>query len=578
MAGAGVLAAGSAAMLAGCGDDDDDGGGATTAATTAATAAPQATPQSGSGSSGAAGKRGGTIKTTKAAQDTGLDPAITVTNPLHPAKAFNHALVYQLSSNSYFLDGAVSFEQVDATTMRFKLRPGMKFNPEAENGRALTSEDFAFSYGRFPTTLKQFASEVNSIQWAWMDKFETPDASTFVIKSKAPTASAIALMGSSAYGVVSRALAEANGGNLKDVKNPGAGPYMMTRRDNQGTRYERNPNYYKHTPATGTFIEDGPYVDAWEETITQDPSRIESAFLAGDTDFLALTIDKLKADELKKQKNVVVYTATGNANLPITLDAEKWMPHPKLREAFSLAIDREKYIKTILLGDGQYGSQVGPLFDSVLSQEELKNLFKFDAAKAKQLWTEGKGNDVFPNGLRTISATFSPANQTVHDFIRKELESNLGIKVSIKPADLAGYVAVATARQKEWEYFISSEGSITTIPDYNALTFWAPSGYGSIFGNMRLDSPIPETKAYAEKAQDFYNKQAAEIDNTKRKAILREAQLYFSQNFGGAIPLPVERTNYGAYRDRIKNYPEKDAFGGNSANGLYRVHNLFINA
>lgn len=576
MAGAGVLAAGSAALLAGCGGDDDDGGGKN--ATAAPTNAPQATPQAGGTTTGAAGKRGGKVTVTKVSQDTGLDPMITVTNPLHPAKAYNHALVYQLSSNKFYLDGATKFEQVDATTMRFTIRDGMKFNPEAENGRALTSEDFAFSYGRFPQTLKQFASEVNQIQWAWMDSFQTPDPKTFVIKLKTPYASAIASMGSSAFAIVSRGLVEANGGTLKDVKNAGAGPYIMTRRDNQGTKYERNQNYYKHTPAEGTFVEDGPFVDSWEELITQDPARIESAFLAGDTDFLNATVDKLKADELKKTKGVVIASMTANSNYPLTLDAEKWMPHPKLREAFSLAIDRDKYIKTILLGDGQYGSQVGPLFDSVLSQEELKGLWKFDPAKAKQLWTEGKGNDIYPNGLRTISPTFDPAGQTAHDFIRKELESNLGIKVTIKPADLAGYVAIATARQKEWEYFISSEGSLTTIPDYNALTFWAPSGFGSIFGNMRLDSPIPETKAYAEKAQDFFNKQSQELDPVKRKQILRDAQLFFSQGFGGAIPLPVARTAFGAYRDRIKNYPEKDFILGNSSNGVYRVHNLSINA
>lgn len=576
IAGSGIAAAGSAAILAGCGDDDDGGStpgaGATTAAAGATTAAAGAT------TAAAAGKRGGKITVTKVVPDTGLDPAITVTNPLHPAKAFNHMLVYQLSSNQFYLDAGTAFEQVDATTMRFTLRDGMKFNPDAAGGRAVTAEDVAFSYGRFPTTLKQFASEVNAIQWGWMDKFETPDAKTLVIKLKAPYASAIATMGSSAYAIVNKELTEAAAGNLKDVLNPGAGPYMLKRRDSQGTRYERNPNYYKFASPTGTFVNDGPYVDTWEEIITQDPAAIESRFLAGETDFLAATVDKLKADELVKTKGVVIARANGNENLPITLDAEKWMPHPKLREAFSLAIDREKYIKTILLGDGVYGSQVGPGFDSVLSQEELKGLYKFDPAKAKALWAEGKGNDFFPGGLTSIPATFAPANQTQHDFIRKELESNLGIKVTLKPADLAGFVALATARQKTWDYFIASEGSITTIPDYNALTFWAPSGYGSIFGNMRLDSPIPETKAFAEKAQEWFVKQASELDLAKRKVILQDAQKYFATNFGGAIPLPVAKFFYGAYRDRIKNYPEKDFNLGNSSNGVYRVHNIYVNA
>ena len=46
-------------------------------------------------------------------------------------------------------------EQTDPTTMTFKLRPGLKFQPNVAGGRALTAQDVAFSYGRFPDTLKR---------------------------------------------------------------------------------------------------------------------------------------------------------------------------------------------------------------------------------------------------------------------------------------------------------------------------------------------------------------------------------------------------------------------------------------
>ena len=575
MAGSGVMAAGTAAMLAGCGDDDVKKT-ATAASGTTVSGATNSTPQASSATAAASGKRGGKLTVTKVVPDTGLDPAITVTNPMHPAKAYNHILQYEASSNTFYLDAASKFEQADPTKMVFTLRDGMKFNPEAAGGRALTAADVAYSYARFPGTLKNFGSEVNSIQWAWMDSFETPDDKTLIIKLKKPYASAIPVMGSSAYGIVAKELVEANGGSLAKIMNAGAGPYMMTKRESTGTRYERNPNYYKHSPALGPFVEAGPYIDVIEEIITQDPATVEARFLAGDTDFLNLPqgIDKLKAAELQGQKGIVVGKATTAANYPITLDNEKWDKHPKLREAFSLAIDRELYIKTILLGDGIYGSSVGPIFDSVLSQEELKGLQKFDPVRAKQLWAEGGGNTVFPNGLLTIPPTFG--NQTPFAFVQKQLEANLGIKVKLDPADLAAFVARATSRQKDWDFFISSEGSITTIPDYNALTFFAPSGYASIFGNLRLDSPIPETAAFAKECQDWYDKQAAELDPAKRKQILRDAQKFHLTSFGPAIPLPVSSFVYGAWRDRVKNVPLKDFHLGNSSTGVYRVHNLSV--
>jgi ABC-type transport system substrate-binding protein len=175
-----------------------------------------------------------------------------------------------------------------------------------------------------------------------------------------------------------------------------------------------------------------------------------------------------------------------------------------------------------------------------------------------------------------VSPTFSQFATTYYDFVKRELEANLGIRVEVTPADLATYVALATAREKTWEFFISSEGSITTIPDYNALTFWAPSGYGSIFGNLRLDSPVPENKSFAEESQRLFNEQAAELDPEARKEKLQEMQRFFLGEYRAAIPLPVGAYVYTARRDRVGNYPENDAQFGNSSAGAYRVANLYL--
>ena len=578
LVGGGVLAAGSAAILAGCGDDDSAKTKTAAAGGTTA-AASGTTPQASSATAATAGKVGGTFKSTKASRDTGLDPHITVTNALHPAKAYSHMLVYQASTNQFHLDMASKFEQATPTKMIFTLRDGLKFNPQAAGGRALTSADVKFSYTRFPDTLKNFGSEVNRLQWGWIDSIETPDDKTVVINLATPYASSVPSMGSSAFAVVAKELVEANAGTLKDVMNAGAGPYMMTKRDSSGTRYERNPNYYKHSPAAGPFVEAGPYIDAWEEAIVGDVATIEAKFLAGDSDFYnSGSIDKLKADELKSQKGVNIIKYPNIGNFGMNLDAAKWMPHPKLREALSLAIDRDQYIKTLLLGDGIYGSSVGPIFDSVLSQEEIKSLVKFDAAKAKALWAEGNGNTIFPNGLRTVSATFDPTSTTYVDFVKRQLEANLGIKVTVTPADLATYVALATAPAKDWEFFMASENSLSTIPDYNGLTFYTPTGYGAIFGNMRLDSPVPETAAFAKLQLENFTKQGQELDPAKRKAILQDIQRQYFKAFAGALPLPVAAYLYGATRDRVKNWPEKDAQFGNASLGAFRAHNLYLNS
>ena len=114
LAGGGAAAIGTAALLAGCGDDGDDApassaatAAATSAATSAATAA--ATAASGGGEAAATAaateavedrsRYGGTFNSQKAAQNTTLDPSVTVTDDQWTAVTYNHLLHYFLLSS-----------------------------------------------------------------------------------------------------------------------------------------------------------------------------------------------------------------------------------------------------------------------------------------------------------------------------------------------------------------------------------------------------------------------------------------------------------------------------------------------
>ena len=143
LAGTGVAAAGSAAILAGCGDDDDDddaGPAATQAAATQAAATEAAAAEAEAEATEAAAaateapaaadsRRGGTFRTWKSTEDQGLDPAIYHTNNGEvTAKVYNHLLDFQVSKGVFGLDAATGFEQIDETTLVWAMREGMKFH------------------------------------------------------------------------------------------------------------------------------------------------------------------------------------------------------------------------------------------------------------------------------------------------------------------------------------------------------------------------------------------------------------------------------------------------------------------
>lgn len=589
--------------LVGCGSNNNKNTGnansaansnnAATKAAAASAAAPASTsgngggtPRAGGTAAPVAGKRGGAMKLSKSAKDTGLDPQITVTNPLHECKAYNHSHTYRFSTNEILFDAAVSYEQTDPTTLVFHLRPGLTFGDQVPNGaagRPMTSDDFAYTYGRFPTTLAKDQSQVNQIQWGWMDSFQTPDKQTVVIKQKTPFASNLAAMGSMSFGIVAREVVEANNGRLDNVLNAGGGPYQLTQRDDTGTKYVRNTKYYKHDNPSPTYLPDAPFIDEWDERIISDSAAVKAAFLSGDLDILdtsEVPIDKQVAAELAKSNGITVVNAPANTHLIMAMDQVKWTD-ARLRQAISLTIDRDAFISNLYLGDGLYGGPVSAGFTQgtdnfAFAQADLKKYSQYDPKQAKDLWSAAGGNQAFPNGLKMTTMQAIPLFANATQFIADGLKKALGIQVNVEVVDPATYVAKATAPTKDWDLFVAYELSLLTIPDYNALTHYVPQGYGAIFGNLKPDSSNPQVAQLAKQIADMYTKQASTLDYPTRKQAMDDLQKFLLTNFAPVLPLPVQATAYGAFRNRVKNFPVHDFQYPTSSSSALRVQDIYL--
>ena len=607
LAGGAATAVGAAGLVAvGCGDDDDDDtttADPTATATTAATAvATQGTPAEDEATATAAPTeappaggpvRGGVFLHQKSSQNTSLDPSVTVTDPTWTALTYNHLLGYSLVEEEAWGDAAASWEQIDATTYVFSLEPNLKFNPEAAGGRDMTSEDVAYSYGRFPASLAELGSEVNQLQWGWMGvdrgaSFETPDTRTLRINMAFAWASAIPSLGSSAMAIVNRELVEANG-DLRDTPNGGGGAYMFDTIDNTGNTYKRNPNYAGHSGDRGRFTADLPYIDRWEDEIVSDLAAQEARLIAGDAHVLTTALDKVQADLLSGEENVQIIEGPANDHSIMELDGFKWAQHPLLREAVSLAIDWEGYIDVVLDGEGIRGAPVGPAFSQVLSQDEIRGLQQFDPQRARELWAQGGGDEVFPDGFVTVVPTFVPSTRHM-EFVAQSIEESLGVPTRLEPADLANYVALATAPagDKIWHYFIAGENSLSTIPDYNALTHYVPNGYGAIFGGVYTfdhvlaanypDEIIEVTNEIGTELQRLYDLQGATVDPEERKGVLQELQRYIFTNFCCVLPLPVPSIQRFAMGARLRNVPPVPDIANNASMGYRRAQNMWIDA
>ena len=419
--GSGLAAAGSAAILAGCGDDDDDDGAAAPAATqaaatqaAAATAAaeesqeeavteaePDEEPEAVAEADPNAPRPGGRLRMWKPEEDAGLDPGIFhVNNTEVLYSTMTQPYTYQPTKNIFAMDGMVGFEQVDSTTLVWSIRPGMKFH----NGDPVNSESVAFSFGRLTKLYDALdGTHTTRTGFSFVDSFDATDELTVTEHWSRPNADAPVYRARHYYSFLNPRIVEQYGlpegsitlpdGTTEEVLSvqelphgSGSGPYMLTERDATGTRVERWPDYHKHTPADDGFVEDGPYIDAWETRIIPDKTAAKAAFLAGDIDVFS-SIDPLELPEFEGLDHINAVEVPAGGFAGQGMDGGKFHD-PRSRRALQKAFDYEGFISAIRPLGGKYAAPVSDLLSGYqkLGQQDLQEWLRHDPQEARQLW------------------------------------------------------------------------------------------------------------------------------------------------------------------------------------------------
>ena len=638
LAGGATLAAGSAAILAGCGDDDDDDGAAApaatqAAATQAAAAEEEATEAAAAQEADASAedepeeqvsetedrsRYGGHLNYSYPAYPTGFDPSITITFPFGMATTYSQLMAFSILEDEFYPDAAQSWEQVDPETLVFNLRPGVRFNPEASEGREVTSEDWYISLRRYPDSRANRGSNVNELFFSFMDEnqgatFDTPDDLTLRINQNKAFASNTRAFAAASLVVVSpERLAAEESGDLGQVSgiNAGSGPYMFDDIGETRISLKRNPNYYEHPediPGT-RFNKDMPYFDSMVTVIITDGAALQARFLAGDADYYG-PVDKITADQWEGQPNVNMITgpAIDDGGIMIQLAAAKWTPYPELSKALSMAMDWDVYIDVVLGGEGRRSAPVSPTAfpNYALSQEEIREYQVYDPQGARQLWEANNGPEIFPELDTTVAAWVADYSNV--QFIGQSFEDSLGVKVNYNPLELATYIASANGPTgtKDWHFFIAGNNAVSTMPDWNALVAYTPDGYGAIWGGnwykgVNISDPWvnPEnpnyaetggseageavraaleiTHPYAQELQDYADRQAATTDDEERADILKELQRRIFTRYCCTFPLPTPTTKYVAVGSRLKGLPQPPDTDQTASFGMWRAHNIWL--
>ncbi|WP_099206078.1 ABC transporter substrate-binding protein [Scatolibacter rhodanostii] len=491
---------------------------ATTVLTACSSTQPQKSEASSSGSEVSA-----TSTVTKNARDQlvvaianepgSLDPQnVGVVSAYQVQEQMFNTLVERDEEGNFLPSLAESWEQIDDTTIRFKLRQDVLFH----NGEKMTAEDVRYSIQRATeiplsaSIFKGFDGEATAVV----------DDYTVDVKTKEPFAGALSYLATTRGSIVSKKAAEEKGLDGFGLEPIGTGPFKLSKWES-GDRIilEKFDDYWGDKATYKTLI----------ARIIPDASVRSMELESGGVDFLFDT-NPADYDRIKNNPNLVTEVGTSFTHelWLLSMTAEEFSDI-KVRKAMSLALDIPAIVKTVW---GELGVPADSVFSDKVYGHVSIGPIKQDVEEAKKLLAEAG----YPNGFSTeITFGESAVTQAALE-IAQQMWAAVGINVTITPLDQATYKDNNAAGITRFgrSNFTTSTGD----PDH-ALANWQSGYKGALNAN---DAHIDELMA----------KGRAESDDAKRKEIYKELQEYCWNSYY-SIPVVFSKVSY-AYTNKITNF------------------------
>lgn len=274
---------------------------------------------------------------------------------------------------------AESWEQQDDRTWIFHLRSGVQFH----DGSILTAEDVAYSLNRVINQEDPLFSSVYAKFMYNFEPVEVVDDLTVKITTKQPDPLVLSLLSDPNTGITSKAYVESVGLEESILMPISTAPYQVTEFvPNEKLVLERFENYWG---------EQAPLEKITYTLIPEISSRI-TALVNDEVDFIVSVPPDQEATVSGNSDVKLVGTAWPMYHVLVLNQNGAGMEDPKLRQAMSLAIDRQALVDAIWGGKAiaaqslQFEDYGSPMYMPEI-QTEI-----YDLEKAKQLVAESSYN------------------------------------------------------------------------------------------------------------------------------------------------------------------------------------------
>jgi len=396
----------------------------------------------------------------------------------------------------------------------FYVREGIHFQDKPPvNGRELDAEDVALSLRRI-WEVPRFKTGY----WSFVNSIEATDKYTVEIKTNSFNCQWKWMLGIGYYtDIVPRELVEQELIN-KWESACGTGPFILTDYNNGvAATYEANPDYWGKTTIEGKEYQ-LPFVDELRLYIMPDPVAFKAALHTGKLDLIQFKLSWLDANDVMSTTPEIEFTTFPDllanclhfrTDIPPTDDI-------RVRKALMYAIDYQDILDKILEGHGEKWNSLVPLgwsraqytpFEEL--PEDVQMYFGHYPEEAKKLLAEAG----YPNGfVIDFMLPSYPTTQDTCSLIAAYWEE-IGVTTNLNVMERTALDSSFYKKDHDPALIVLRCG-----PPINEMnTRIVPGGAWNI---SCWEDPV---------FSDMMDSAYRERDDTKRDAIIKEANLYWLQ-------------------------------------------------
>lgn len=393
--------------------------------------------------------------------------------------------------------GASKIAEIDDKTIRFSLRPGLRWS---DGFGDVTADDVKFSFERIADAAGESPW---GYVWEFLDRVEVVDDRTGVIHLTQPFAP-IWYTALPWYGghIVCRKAVEAAGGRFETSFPAQCGPYRLTGWDPMvSVTLERNPDWVGE-PAS---------FEKLRLIIIQDDKAAELAYEAGDLDYTRISVDSIThyRASLPPDTKLTEWPSTSYRWIGMNVD------HPNLgdirvRQAIQYALDVDGILTAAFGGIAARSAGIVP--PGEIGERTANRIDHRDLDKARELLAEAG----FADGFKT---TFTCLDDVISTTIAQAVQANLaevGIEVEVRGFESGMYWTLGLEEEGEaWKDLELTLMGYAGGADPSDSTVWFTPDQVGVWNWERWNSP---------EYRELNDKQLAEFDVAKRSAYVRRMQ------------------------------------------------------